>query len=61
MMITDPKIENRSEQPYVGVRTQIAVGEFGNGIIPQLHGEARHTKTGRKDIVKRHRATSESE
>jgi effector-binding domain-containing protein len=40
-MTTDPKIENRKEQPYVGVRTQVAVGEFGSGIIPQLHSEAR--------------------
>lgn len=40
-MITDPKIENRKEQPYVGVRTQVAMGELGNGIVPQLHSEAR--------------------
>lgn len=38
-MITKPKLENRTEQPYVGIRTQVTMQEFGSGVIPRLHGE----------------------
>jgi effector-binding domain-containing protein len=38
-MITEPKLENRSEQPYVAIRTQVTMQELGTGVIPQLHSE----------------------
>jgi len=38
-MIGKPKLEDRSEQPYVGIRTQVSMEEMGTGVIPQLHGE----------------------
>ena len=34
MKTTEPKLENRSEQPYVGIRSQVPMGEMPN-IIPQ--------------------------
>jgi effector-binding domain-containing protein len=37
-MITQPKIEDRTEQPYVGIRSQIAIRELPT-IIPQHIGE----------------------
>ncbi len=37
-MITEPKLENRNAQPYVGIRTQVPMKEFKK-VIPQLHGE----------------------
>ena len=37
-MITEPYIENRKEQPYVGIRTQVPMKEFGT-VIPQLLDE----------------------
>lgn len=39
MKITTPKIDERSEQPYVGIRSQIRMDEMRSGIIPQLHDE----------------------
>lgn len=38
-MFTEPKIEERAEQHYAGIRTQVTMSELGLGIIPQLHGE----------------------
>jgi effector-binding domain-containing protein len=38
-MITEPKLENRSEQHYVAIRTQVTMQELGTGVIPQLHSE----------------------
>lgn len=38
MKITEPKIENRNAQPYVGIRTQATLQELGT-VIPQLLGE----------------------
>ncbi|MEP7284935.1 MAG: GyrI-like domain-containing protein [Chloroflexota bacterium] len=40
-MISEPKLENRNDQPCVGIRTQLTMQEFGSGIIPQLHSEVR--------------------
>jgi effector-binding domain-containing protein len=37
-MITEPKIEERSEQHYAGIRTQLRMDEFGT-VIPQLLDE----------------------
>ncbi len=38
-MITEPKIINRAEQPYVAIRSQVTMQEFGAGIIPQSFNE----------------------
>jgi effector-binding domain-containing protein len=38
-MITKPKLEDRNEQPYVAIRTQVTMQELGTGAIPQLHRE----------------------
>ncbi len=38
MKITEPKLEDRKEQPYVGIRTQVPMKELGT-VIPQLHRE----------------------
>jgi hypothetical protein len=37
-MITVPKIGDRNEQPYVGIRTQVTMGEMGKA-LPPLWGE----------------------
>jgi effector-binding domain-containing protein len=37
-MIMEPKLENRNEQPYVGIRTQVPMRKFKT-VIPQLLGE----------------------
>lgn len=37
-MITAPKLEDRSEQPYVAIRTQATMDELGT-VIPQLLGD----------------------
>jgi effector-binding domain-containing protein len=37
-MITKPKLEDRAEQPYVGIRTQVRSSQFKK-IIPQFLGE----------------------
>src|SRR5258707_14647055 len=37
-MITEPKIEDRSKQHYVGIRTQVTVQEMGP-VLPPLWGE----------------------
>jgi hypothetical protein len=36
---TEPKIEHRPKQNYVGIRTQVSLQDLGSGIIPQLHSE----------------------
>jgi effector-binding domain-containing protein len=36
---TLPKIDQRPETHYLGIRTQVTLQEMGSGIIPQLHGE----------------------
>lgn len=38
-MITEPKLEDRSAQRYVAIRTQVTMQELGTGVIPQLHSE----------------------
>jgi effector-binding domain-containing protein len=38
MMISEPKLEDRREQPYVGIRTQAAMQELPD-VIPQLLDE----------------------
>ena len=38
-MFTEPRVEDRAEQHYAGIRTQVTMDELGSGIIPQLHGE----------------------
>jgi effector-binding domain-containing protein len=37
-MITEPKLEERTEQPYVALRTQATMHELGT-VIPQLLGD----------------------
>src|SRR3954464_12185978 len=37
-MHTEPKLEDRPEQPYVAIRTQVTMQELGP-VIPQLLGE----------------------
>ena len=37
-MITQPKIDDRQQQPYLGIRSQVAMGELPT-IIPQQIGE----------------------
>lgn len=37
-MITEPKIEHRDEQPYVGIRAQVTFQELGK-VLPPLWGE----------------------
>ena len=37
-MITEPKIEDRNDQHYVGIRTQVTVQEMGP-VLPPLWGE----------------------
>jgi effector-binding domain-containing protein len=38
-MITEPKLDDRKEQHYAGIRTQATLSEMGAGLIPQLLGE----------------------
>src|ERR1700751_6230624 len=37
-MITEPKIEDRNKQPYVGIRSQVTMQEMGK-VLPPLWGE----------------------
>jgi effector-binding domain-containing protein len=37
-MVTDPKIEQRKEQPTVGIRVRVPMSELPT-VIPQTHGE----------------------
>jgi effector-binding domain-containing protein len=39
MKITEPKLEDRNAQHYMGIRTQVPMKEMGKGVIPQLLGE----------------------
>jgi effector-binding domain-containing protein len=38
-MITEPKIEDRKQQPYVGIRSQVTFQEMAR-VLPPLWGEA---------------------
>src|SRR5258706_15421728 len=38
MKMTEPKLDNRNEQPYMGIRTQVPAKEFSK-VIPELHSE----------------------
>ena len=38
-MITEPKIEHRSEQPYVAIRTQVTPRQLGKGLVSRLFNE----------------------
>lgn len=38
-MFTEPKLEDRAEKHYAGIRTQVTMREMGSGIIPQLYDE----------------------
>ena len=38
MKATEPKLDERTEQPTVGIRTQVSMSELGR-VIPQLNGE----------------------
>lgn len=38
-MITEPQLEQRNEQPYAAIRTQVTMQELGTGVIPRLHRE----------------------
>lgn len=35
-MISEPKIEERAEQPYLGIRTQVSMQDFGTVIQPSF-------------------------
>ncbi len=37
-MLTEPKVEDRTEQPYMAIRTQAAMHELGT-VIPHLLGD----------------------
>lgn len=37
-MFTDPVIDDRPDQPYVGIRTEVTMAELGE-VIPRLHDE----------------------
>jgi effector-binding domain-containing protein len=37
-MLTEPKLEERPAQPYVGIRTETPMAELGE-VIPRLHDE----------------------
>jgi effector-binding domain-containing protein len=39
MAITGPKVDDRQEVPYMGIRVQVPMAELGSGLIPQLHEE----------------------
>ena len=38
-MMTEPKLEDRGAQHYVGIRTEATLQEMGAGLIPRLLGE----------------------
>ena len=39
MKLTEPKIDQRKEVPYMGIRVQVPMEEMGSGLIPRLHAE----------------------
>ena len=39
MKITEPKVEYRDAQHYMGIRTQVTMKEMSEGVIPQLIDE----------------------
>ena len=39
MFTTQPMIQERAEQPYLGIRTQVTLAEMGTDVIPRLHSE----------------------
>ncbi len=49
-MITEPKLEHRSDQHYVAIRTQVTMQELGTDVIPQLHSEVR-AWLGKQDVA----------
>ena len=44
--MTEPKIEHRNEQPYVGIRAQVTMHELGK-TLPPLWGEVYGWLTGK--------------
>jgi effector-binding domain-containing protein len=49
MKTTEPKLEDRAEQPYMGIRTQVRSEEFKD-VIPQLLDEV-FTWLGKKGVA----------
>ena len=39
MKTTTPKVDERQNVPYMGIRTQARLEELGSGLVPRLHGE----------------------
>lgn len=39
MKVTEPKVDERSAQPTVGIRTQVPMSAMSDGLVPQLLGE----------------------
>ncbi|HEY0607275.1 MAG TPA: GyrI-like domain-containing protein [Herpetosiphonaceae bacterium] len=39
MKITEPKIEERAEQRYMGIRAEVTMQELDNGLVPQTLDE----------------------
>ncbi len=37
-MHTEPHVDERAAQPYMAIRTQVAMADLGSGLIPQLLG-----------------------
>jgi effector-binding domain-containing protein len=37
--VTEPKLDTRPEQHYMGIHAEVSQGEMGSGIIPKLIGE----------------------
>ncbi|HCM41847.1 MAG TPA: GyrI-like domain-containing protein [Candidatus Omnitrophica bacterium] len=37
-MVGKPKLENRKEQPYLGIRTQVKMKELG-AVLPKIHND----------------------
>ncbi len=36
MKLTEPKLHDRAEQPYMGIRTQVSMAEMGSGVLARL-------------------------
>ena len=47
-MITEPKIEHRNAQPYLGIRAQVTMQELGR-VLPPLWGEV-YGRLASKDL-----------
>src|SRR5437016_4708733 len=48
-MMTEPKLEQREEQRYVGIRTRVAVKDIGT-VMPALHREV-NAWLGRQSVA----------